>query len=158
MREDARDKVTIDAGVQNSIPSVRIAEKALRGSELGKSGGIQPAAQAAHQMAPHQTLSSEMQRKPDANKESQAAKALEKINAVQQALKQRNSNVSAKQTLEGIMYVTPKTSNSQTVPEQVIAVSLPRAKAASSKEADSPKIATVRRAAERFERHTALMN
>merc|ERR1719234_809638 len=140
MREDARDKVTIDAGVQNSIPSVRNAEKALRGSELGKSGGIQPAAQAAHQMAPHQTLSSEMQRKPEANKESQAAKALEKINAVQQALKQQNSNVSAKQTLEGIMHVTPKTSNSQTVPEQVIAVSLPRAKAASSKADDSPKL------------------
>jgi len=161
IREDAKDKATIAkeaaAGVQNSIPSVRNAEKALRGSELGKSGGIQPAAQAAHQMAPHQTLSSEMQRKPEA-KESQAAKALEKINAVQQALKQQNNNVSAKQTLEGITHVTPKTSSSQTVPEQVIAVSLPRAKAASSKADDSPKIATVRRAAERFERHTALMN
>ena len=171
MREDAKDKVTIAkeakaAGLQSSIPSLSNAEKALRGSELGKSGGIQPAAvQAAHQMAPHPTLSSEMQRKPEANKESQAAKALEKINAVQQALKQQQNNVAvpAKQTLEGIMHVTPKTSNSQnvpnsqTVPEQVIAVSLPRAKAASSKD-DSPKIATVRRAAERFERHTALMN
>merc|ERR1719500_1105748 len=171
MREDAKDKVTIAkeakaAGVQSSIPSLSNAEKALRGSELGKSGGIQPAAvQAAHQMAPHPTLSSEMQRKPEANKESQAAKALEKINAVQQALKQQQNNVAvpAKQTLEGIMHVTPKTSNSQnvpnsqTVPEQVIAVSLPRAKAAVSKD-ESPKIATVRRAAERFERHTALMN
>merc|ERR1719273_725585 len=64
------------------------------------------------------------------------------------------------------MHVTPKTSNSQpipvsnsqTVPEQVIAVSLPRTKMVPTKEVESPKIATVRRAAERFERHTALMN
>ena len=160
MREDAKDKVTVAkasaretaAGVQSSIPSLSNAEKPGRPSE-GNSG-IEPAARAAHQMAPQPALS-QMQRKPEA-KESQAAKALEKINAAQQALKQQN-NVSAKQTLEGIMHVTPKTSNSQTVPEQVIAVSLPRAKVASSKD-DSPKIATVRRAAERFERHTALMN
>merc|ERR1719273_2275195 len=65
-----------------------------------------------------------------------------------------------------MMHVTPKTSNSQpipvsnsqTVPEQVIAVSLPRTKLVPTKEVESPKIATVRRAAERFERHTALMN
>ena len=64
------------------------------------------------------------------------------------------------------MHVTPKTSNSQpipasnsqTMPEQVIAVSLPRTKMVATKEVESPKIATVRRAAERFERHTALMN
>ena len=161
--EDAKDKVTAAkaapsareaAGVQSSIPSLSNAEKPGRPSE-GNSG-IQPAVRAAQEMAPQPTLS-EMQRKPEA-KESQAAKALEKINAAQQALKQQNNvSVPAKQTLEGIMHVTPKTSNSQTVPEQVIAVSLPRAKVSSSKD-DSPKIATVRRAAERFERHTALMN
>ena len=159
MREDVKDKVTIavpSAGVQSSIPSLSNAEKPGRPSNDGNSG-IPPGARAAQEMAHKMTLSSEMQRKPEA-KESQAAKALEKINAVQQALKQQKGvSVAAKQTLEGITHVTPKTSNSQTVPEQVIAVSLPKAKVASSKD-ESSKIATVRRAAERFERHTALMN
>lgn len=101
----------------------------------------------------------ETERKPD-SKEVQAAKAMEKINAVQQTLKNQPKNYDsapAKQALEGIVHVTQNIVNSQTVPEQVIAVSLPRTRQQSLQE-DSPKIATVRRAAEKFERHTALMN
>ena len=170
VRGDPKDKVTTvaktvtsEAGVQRSIPSLSNAEreKASEGTN-----GISPAARLAQEMAQQPDPKTLSQRKPEA-KESQAAKALEKINAAQQALKQqRNAPVVAKQALEGMMHVTPKTSNSQpipasnsqTVPEQVIAVSLPRTKMVPTKEMESPKIATVRRAAERFERHTALMN
>ena len=121
VRGDAKDKVTTvaktvtseAAGVQRSIPSLSNAEreKASEGTN-----GISPAARLAQEMAQQPDPKTLSQRKPEA-KESQAAKALEKINAAQQALKQqRNAPVVAKQALEGMMHVTPKTSNSQPIP------------------------------------------
>ena len=101
----------------------------------------------------------ETERKPE-NREVEAAKAMDKIKSVQQSMRTQPKNhslASAKQSLEGLVHVTQNVVNSQTVPEQVMSVSLPKTKQHSLHE-DSPKIATVRRAAEKFERHTALMN
>ena len=143
----------VEAGEQHSIPSS--ATRPERPNEE-KSSGAQ-AAPELRKVAPQQTVA-EPPRKPE-NKEGQAALALEKINAVQQALKlQKSAATPAKQALEDIVHVTPKNANSQTMPDQVIAVSLPKLKQSIVKDDGSPKIATVRRAAERFERHTALMN
>jgi hypothetical protein len=120
------------------------------GQEMRPSEG--PAVTVARERAAQSAL-------PGERKPSQAAKALEKIDAAQQALKQQKSvSTPARHGLEGIVHVTPKNANSQTAPEQVIAVSLPKVKLPSVKDDSGPKVATVRRAAEKFERHTAIMN
>jgi len=93
-------------------------------------------------------------------KVSQAAKAMEKINAAQQALKQQqNVAPSAKQGLEGIVHVTPKTPLSHAAGTPGLGGPAPHIPPPSSpKEESGPKLATVRRAAEKFERHTAVLN
>ena len=146
----AKAVANVAAGVQSGILNPNNVEKQTEGSS-----GVRPSAPNSHEVAPKAAVA---QRKQEVQNGQQAAKAVEKINAAQQSLKQQKApSVPAKQALEDIVHVTPKNANSQTMPEQVIAVSLPKAKQTVAAE-DSPKIATVRRAAERFERHTALMN
>jgi len=104
-------------------------------------------------------------------KEELAAKALEKINAAQQVLKQQKldqKSVPAKQNLEGLIHVKPKQPEIQkkadaaeynnknvTTPKESLSVqkqeTLSSPKMSQDNVNDKDKVATVRRAAERFE-------
>merc|ERR1712106_239578 len=104
-------------------------------------------------------------------KEELAAKALEKINAAQQVLKQQKldqKSVPAKQNLEGLIHVKPKQPEIQkkadaaeynnknvTTPKESLSVqkqeTLSSPKMSRDNANDKDKVATVRRAAERFE-------